>query len=113
LNNRTKPLHKLRVAGLLPMCRLLESGTLLMDRYMSETHTWHLPCGEMTPTLHDIAYLFGLPLRGETSRVTRLTHGSTGPLHSGVGIWPIHEKFQSYSLVAVGFVLGLWWCISI
>ena len=25
----------------------------------------HLPCGEVTPTLQDVAYLLGLPLQGQ------------------------------------------------
>ena len=29
-----------------------------------DTHV-HLPCGEMTPTLQDVAYLLGLPIVGE------------------------------------------------
>ncbi|BAF07768.1 Os02g0140500, partial [Oryza sativa Japonica Group] len=29
-----------------------------------ETHTFHLPCGEMAPTLQDVSYLLGLPLAG-------------------------------------------------
>ena len=30
-----------------------------------DTHTFHLPCGEMAPTLQDVAYLLGLPIVGE------------------------------------------------
>jgi Plant mobile domain len=36
----------------------------LVDRWRPETHTFHLPCGEMAPTLQDVACLLGLPLRG-------------------------------------------------
>ena len=39
--------------------------TALVDRWRPETHTFHLPCGEMTPTLQDVAYLLGLPIVGE------------------------------------------------
>ena len=64
------------------MCRLVEGGpvpdggarsrfqldrsllTALVDRWRPETHTFHLPCGEMAPTLQDVAYLLGLPLVG-------------------------------------------------
>jgi hypothetical protein len=35
-----------------------------MDRWRPETHTFHLPCGEMTITLEDVALIFGLPLDG-------------------------------------------------
>jgi hypothetical protein len=32
----------------------------LVDRGRPETHTFHLLCREMAPTLHDISYLLGL-----------------------------------------------------
>jgi hypothetical protein len=35
-----------------------------VDRQRLETHTFHLPVGEVTVTLQDIAVLFGLPLDG-------------------------------------------------
>jgi hypothetical protein len=36
----------------------------LVDRWRPETHTFHLPCGEVAPTLQDVAFLLGLPLGG-------------------------------------------------
>nr|ABA94106.2 Transposable element protein, putative, MuDR [Oryza sativa Japonica Group] len=36
----------------------------LVDRWRPETHTFHLPCGEMAPTLQDVSYLLGLLLAG-------------------------------------------------
>ena len=33
-------------------------------RWRPETHSFHLPCGEMTITLQDVAMLLGLPIRG-------------------------------------------------
>ena len=65
---------RLREPGLLTLSRLVEVGpiqlgrsllTALVDRWRSETHTFHLPCGEMTPTLQDVAYLLSLPIVGE------------------------------------------------
>jgi hypothetical protein len=38
---------------------------VLADRWRSETHTFHLPCGEMAPTLQHVSYLLGLPIAGE------------------------------------------------
>ncbi|RYQ84069.1 hypothetical protein Ahy_B10g102963 [Arachis hypogaea] len=32
----------------------------LMERWRPESHTFHLPCGELTITLHDVAYQLGL-----------------------------------------------------
>ena len=38
--------------------------TALVDRWRPETHTFHLPLGEMTVTLEDVAMILGLPIRG-------------------------------------------------
>ena len=37
----------------------------LVDRWHPEMHTFHLPCGEMAPTLQDVSYLLGLPIAGK------------------------------------------------
>jgi hypothetical protein len=68
----------LRGAGLLSLARLVEAGggssygsvdrsllTALVDHWRPETHTFHLPCGEMAPTLQDAGYLLGLAVAGE------------------------------------------------
>ena len=39
--------------------------TCLVDRWRKETHSFHFPWGEMTPTLQDVSMLLGLPIRGE------------------------------------------------
>lgn len=39
--------------------------TALTDRWRPETHTFHLPCGEMTITLQNVAMITGLPISGE------------------------------------------------
>ena len=36
----------------------------LVDRWRPETHTFHLPCGELTVTLQDVAMILGLPIDG-------------------------------------------------
>lgn len=38
--------------------------TALVDRWRPETHTFHLPFGEMAPTLQDVSLLLGLPIVG-------------------------------------------------
>ena len=38
--------------------------TALVDRRRPEVHTFHLPFGEMAPTLQDVALLLGLPIAG-------------------------------------------------
>ena len=67
---------RLAKVGLLPLARLVEGdGSLrfnynysllaaLVDRWRPKTHTFHLTVGEMAPTLQDVSYLLGLPLRG-------------------------------------------------
>ncbi|KAG8493446.1 hypothetical protein CXB51_010787 [Gossypium anomalum] len=37
----------------------------LAERWRPETHTFHLPCGECTVTLEDVALQFGLPIDGD------------------------------------------------
>ncbi|XP_062185932.1 serine/threonine-protein phosphatase 7 long form homolog [Phragmites australis] len=58
-------------AGFLPLARLVTTGlsmfdnaalTALVDRWRPETHTFHLPCGELTVTLQDVAMILGLPI---------------------------------------------------
>ena len=38
--------------------------TALVDRWRPETHSFHLPCGEMTITLQDFAVITALPIDG-------------------------------------------------
>ncbi|XP_066324669.1 serine/threonine-protein phosphatase 7 long form homolog [Miscanthus floridulus] len=38
--------------------------TTAVDRWRPKTHTFHLPCGEMTLTLQDVNAILGLRLRG-------------------------------------------------
>ena len=37
----------------------------LVKRWRLETHTFHLPYGEMSITLQDVEVIFGLPIDGE------------------------------------------------
>uniref|UniRef100_K3XQ43 SWIM-type domain-containing protein n=1 Tax=Setaria italica TaxID=4555 RepID=K3XQ43_SETIT len=39
--------------------------TAMVDRWRPETHTFHLPFGEMTITMQDVAMILGLPLDGQ------------------------------------------------
>nr|AAK92574.1 Hypothetical protein [Oryza sativa Japonica Group]AAP52960.1 calcineurin-like phosphoesterase family protein, putative [Oryza sativa Japonica Group] len=63
----------LRAAGLLGVALVVSRGmpvfnapalTALVDRWRPETHSFHLPSGEMTITLQDVAMILALPLQG-------------------------------------------------
>jgi hypothetical protein len=47
--------------------------TALIDRWRPETHSFHLPCGEMTVTLEDWGMITAMPIEGQalTGRVER------------------------------------------
>jgi hypothetical protein len=63
----------LHQANLLAITEIIRHGmpvfnataiTAMVDRWRPETHSFHLPCGEMTVTLVDVAMILGLPIRG-------------------------------------------------
>ena len=45
----------------------------LVERWRPETHTFHLPIGEITVSLQDVSCLWGLPITGEA--VTGVEYG--------------------------------------
>jgi len=55
---------RLAESALVKLDRSLLSA--LVDRWRPETHTLHLPCGELAPTLQDVAMLLGLPITGDS-----------------------------------------------
>jgi len=70
-DNRYVPF--LRRANLLAIANIFRRGqpsfnataiTVMDDRWRPETHTFHVPCSEMTITLQDVAMILGLPIRG-------------------------------------------------
>nr|AAN04209.1 Putative retroelement [Oryza sativa Japonica Group]ABG65916.1 transposon protein, putative, Mutator sub-class [Oryza sativa Japonica Group] len=57
--------------------------TALVDRWRPETHSFHLPSGEMTITLQDVAMILALPLQGHA--VTGRTE--TPGWHAQMWMW--------------------------
>jgi hypothetical protein len=101
--------YRLGAAGLLPLCRLVEARSTenpevaarrfyfdrsliaaLVDRWRPETHTFHLPCGEMTPTLQDVSYLLGLPCAGAAVGVIDMQADWMNDMHQRFG--PVERK---------------------
>src|SRR5438105_11126767 len=78
-------------AGLLPFALLMDGAALkdgvytlvprvestllstLVDHWRPETHTFHIPFGEITVTLKDVAMITGLPIRGTPVLLRRPT----------------------------------------
>ncbi|KAL6627361.1 hypothetical protein ACP70R_031087 [Stipagrostis hirtigluma subsp. patula] len=68
----------LRPAGLMGLVNICRAGlpsidralvSALVDRWRPETHTFHMPCGEVTITLQDVAMILGLPIAGRAVTV--------------------------------------------
>ncbi|CAN1165230.1 Serine/threonine-protein phosphatase 7 long form homolog, partial [Linum perenne] len=73
--NRARLTHAREFKGVLPDDTLI---TTMIERWRPETSTFHLPFGECTITLEDIAYITGLPVDGEA--VTRPIPSQWGEL---------------------------------
>jgi hypothetical protein len=57
----------LAVANIICHGMLVFNATTIMamvDRWRPETHSFHLPCSEMTVTLEDVAMILRLPISG-------------------------------------------------
>ena len=76
-DERYMPLLKL--ANLATVARVCRRGTppfnpvaltALIDRWRPETHNFHLPCGEMTVTLEDVAMI--LESKSEDQQITKI-----------------------------------------
>jgi hypothetical protein len=62
--------------------------TTLVDRWCSETHMFHLPCGETTVTLQDVAMILGLPIDGAPVSGTVSLAGWRDSVTAAIGLQP-------------------------
>ncbi|TVU50569.1 hypothetical protein EJB05_01946, partial [Eragrostis curvula] len=103
----------IRRAGFLPLARIVNAGlptmdgpalTALVDRWRPETHTFHLPCGELTVTLQDVAMILGLPIDGHAVTGFAQPHGWRDTVEHLLGIRPpepaVNEKDKKPSGVS-------------
>ncbi|XP_052876186.1 protein MAINTENANCE OF MERISTEMS-like [Gossypium arboreum] len=67
-DERVIPFLELAGFGLAALIRTFDLRydliSALVERWRPETHTFHLPCGECTITLEDVAVQLGLPIDG-------------------------------------------------
>jgi len=62
--------------------------TAFVDRSRPETHSFHLPCGEVSITLQDVAMILGLPLEGNAVTGMIQSDGWRDMVQAQVGIRP-------------------------
>ncbi|WVZ95815.1 hypothetical protein U9M48_041531 [Paspalum notatum var. saurae] len=74
--------------------------TALVDTWRPETHTFHLPCGEMAPTLQDVAYLLGLPIEGDVVGPRVATN-----LHPDTDDDSVRRSLEAYLLWLFGSIM--------
>ncbi|KAK1686172.1 hypothetical protein QYE76_047020 [Lolium multiflorum] len=83
--------------GLLPFIALVSRGppnmnaaalTALVDRWRSETHTFHLRAGDMTPTLQDVSMILGLPIKGKALCMNTTFDGWRQQMDGLIGMAP-------------------------
>ncbi|WVZ88790.1 hypothetical protein U9M48_035264 [Paspalum notatum var. saurae] len=118
-------LPRLRTSGLLPLARLVEGErprfsydfsllAALVDRWRPETHTLYLTVGEMAPTLQDVSYLLGLPLRGDAMGPTDVGQGWRDDLLDRFGRVQRRSTAQAYREFAPTHTGGppKWWILQ-
>ena len=60
----------------------------LLERWRSETHTFHFPHGETTVTLEDVAVLLGLPIDGDVVTGPTTVQDIFATFHEHLGVIP-------------------------
>jgi hypothetical protein len=76
--------------------------TALVDRWRPETHTFHMPVGEMAPTLQDVSFLLGLPCAGAPVSVPDIPAGWRESLNARFSIVQRKENAPPYVAVPAG-----------
>ena len=75
--------------------------TTLVERWRSETHTFHFPLGETTVTLEDVELILGLPVDGEA--VIGITTGDLVSLcEQFLGFIPPAQRWKEMQLICLG-----------
>ncbi|KAK1602514.1 hypothetical protein QYE76_072014 [Lolium multiflorum] len=80
--------------------------TALVDRWRPETHSFHLPCGEMTVTLQDVSMILALPIKGEPVCRNTASDGWREAMRDLIGNAPTTEKMSAgapYSWIQKNF----------
>jgi hypothetical protein len=78
------------VAGLSQMDGALLSA--FVDHWRPETHTFHLPCGEMAPLMQDVGYILGLQINGVVVSGTINTDNWKEMVHQFTGHYPLEPE---------------------
>jgi hypothetical protein len=63
-----------------------------IDRWRLETHSFHLPCGEMSVLMQDVAYILGLHLDGPAVTGMINTDNWKEMVHQFTGHYPPNPK---------------------
>ena len=97
--------------GLLPFIQLVSRSTpnfnpsaitALVDRWRPETHSFHLPTGEMTVTLQDVSMILALPIRGKPVCFSTESDGWREKMCSLIGACPQEKPDSSKDRLSAG-----------
>ena len=97
--------------GLLPFIQLVSRSTpnfnpsaitALVDRWRPETHSFHLPTGEMTVTLQDVSMILALPIAGKPVCFSTESDGWREKMFSLIGAAPPEKDDSSKDRLSAG-----------